>query len=90
MSVEFEEIAHSGGKVTFSIKFNESGGVSYRVKIQSSRPVPFTWIAVYALPQGIGMPATICSAFSMEVNGLTVSSGSGGTVTPSHCSAEKR
>ena len=53
MPVEFKEIAHSGGKVTFSIKSNESGGVSYQIKIQSSRPVPFVWIAVYALPQGI-------------------------------------
>ena len=53
MVSEFEEIGHSGGKITFSIKTDEKGQRSYQVKISSSRPVPSVIFAVYALPQGI-------------------------------------
>jgi len=50
---EFKEIAHSGGKITFSITTDAEGRTSYQVGIQSSRPVPMIMIAVYALPQGV-------------------------------------
>ncbi|MFC1537053.1 hypothetical protein ACFL48_04500, partial [Pseudomonadota bacterium] len=53
MTKEFEEIAHSGGKITFNIKTDEEGHISYQVGISSSRPVPTSLIAVYALPQGV-------------------------------------
>jgi len=52
MSKEFEEIGHSGGQITFNIKTDEEGQ-SYQVGITSSRPVPMSLIAVYALRQGI-------------------------------------
>lgn len=50
---EFEEIGHSGGKITFSIVTDEEGRRGYQVGIRSSRPVPVVMIAVYALPQGV-------------------------------------
>lgn len=53
MSHEFQEIAHAGGKVTFSIKVDDQGGTSYQVGYSYDRPGPITLIAVYALPQGI-------------------------------------
>ena len=40
MASEFEEIGHSGGRITFSIKTDEKGQVSYQVEISSYRPVP--------------------------------------------------
>jgi hypothetical protein len=49
---EFDEIGHSGGKVTFTIK-DEEGVRSYQIGYRSSRPVPMVMIAVYALLQGI-------------------------------------
>jgi len=52
MPKEFEEIGHSGGQITFTIKTDEEGQ-SYQVGITSSRPVPMSLIAVYALRQGI-------------------------------------
>lgn len=53
MAEEFEEIAHSGGKITFSLKTNSQGGRSYQVGWSANRPVPTALIAVYALSQGI-------------------------------------
>ena len=53
MKSEFEEIAHSGGKITFSIKTDEDGCRKYQTGYKHSRPVPMTLIAVYALPQGV-------------------------------------
>jgi hypothetical protein len=49
---EFEEIGHSGGKVTFSIATID-GRRGYQVGYSSNRPVPMSLIAVYALPQGV-------------------------------------
>lgn len=51
MDSEFEEIGHSGGKITFRIKTDDKGHRSYQIEVRSNRPVPFVWIAVYALPQ---------------------------------------
>lgn len=53
MASEFEEIGHSGGKITFRIKTDDKGHRSYQIEFRSNRPVPFVWIAVYALPQGV-------------------------------------
>lgn len=49
---EFEEIGHSGGKITFDIGTNGEGHRGYQTTITGSRPVPMVMIAVYALPQG--------------------------------------
>lgn len=53
MAKEFEEVAHSGGTVTFKISTTEQGQPYYQVSISSSRPVPVTMIALYAMPPGI-------------------------------------
>jgi hypothetical protein len=53
MSSEFEEIGHSGGKITFSIKTDDKDQWSLEVGISGNRPVPAHVIAVYALPQGV-------------------------------------
>lgn len=53
MASEFEEIGHSGGKISFHIKTNNEGQSSYQTSFSSSRPVPCVMIAIYALPQGI-------------------------------------
>ena len=50
---EFEEIGHSGGKVTFRIVTDQQGHRGYQVTISGDRPVPAAWIGVYALAQGI-------------------------------------
>ena len=57
MVSEFEEIGHSGGKITFSIKTNDKGLRSYQMTYSWSRPVPRAIIAVYALPQGVPVEA---------------------------------
>lgn len=49
---DFKEIAHSGGKVTFSIVSDAGGRKSYQVTWSSSRPVPFRVFAIYATPEG--------------------------------------
>lgn len=54
MTDEFEEIGHSGGKVTFSIATID-GRRGYQVGYSSNRPVPMCLIAVYALPQGVAV-----------------------------------
>ena len=53
MNKDFEEVGHSGGKVTFGIRTNEDGDRGYQVQYSSSRPVPSSLIGVYALPQGL-------------------------------------
>lgn len=53
MASEFEEIGHSGGKITFLIKTDENGRHSYQIQFSGSRPVPLVLTAVYALPQGV-------------------------------------
>jgi hypothetical protein len=50
---EFEEIGHSGGKITFHIVTDQQGRRGFQVGISGNRPVPFVWTAVYALPQGV-------------------------------------
>jgi hypothetical protein len=53
MDQDFREIAHSGGKITFTIKTDAQGRHSYQIGVTSSRPVPMSMIAVYALGQGV-------------------------------------
>ena len=52
---ELEEIAHTGGKVTFDVKTDAEGGVSFSVGWTHSRPTPATLFAVYAIPQGVAV-----------------------------------
>ncbi len=52
---ELEEIGHTGGKVTFDIKIDAHGSVSYSVGWSHCRPTPATLFAVYAIPQGIAV-----------------------------------
>jgi hypothetical protein len=49
---EFQEIGHSGGTVTFSVKVID-GRLAYQVGWSHSRPNAAALFAVYALPQGI-------------------------------------
>lgn len=49
---EFQEIAHCGGQIIFTITNGPAGERQLQVGIQHSRPNPASWIAVYALPQG--------------------------------------
>ncbi len=53
MNKDFQEIAHSGGRITISVADDAEGRRSYEVSIRSERPNPMTMISVYALPQGV-------------------------------------
>ena len=48
-----EEIAHTGGKVTFDVEVDTDGRVSYSVGWSHSNPTPAGIFAVYAIPPGI-------------------------------------
>ncbi len=50
---EFEEIAHSGGQMIFTVATAEDGRRSYQLTWTHSRPVASAIYAIYALPQGI-------------------------------------
>jgi hypothetical protein len=52
---EFEEISHSGGKITFRVVADQQGRRGLQTTISGDRPVPAEWIAVYALPQGVAV-----------------------------------
>src|SRR5882672_2614587 len=54
-NAELEEIAHTGGKVTFNVQVDSDGRVSYSVKWSHSRPTPAGVFAVYAIPQGVAV-----------------------------------
>ena len=53
MTGGFEEVGHSGGKITFDIGTNGEGQRRYQTTFTGGRPVPMVMIAVYALPQGV-------------------------------------
>ena len=53
MSRDFEEIGHSGGKITVNVTINEDGSPAYQVGYKFSNPTPVTLFAMYALPEGI-------------------------------------
>jgi hypothetical protein len=51
---DFREIAHAGGKITFTISTDVNGRrVCSQIRVSNSRPNPLTMVGVYALPQGI-------------------------------------
>ncbi|EIJ75148.1 MAG: hypothetical protein C75L2_00020046 [Leptospirillum sp. Group II 'C75'] len=52
MVSEFEEIEHSGGKITFNI-LTDHDQKRFQIEFTSSRSVHMEMIAVYAIPQGI-------------------------------------
>jgi len=52
---ELEEIAHTGGKVTFNVKIDAEGRISYSVGWTHSRPTHAALFAVYAIPQGVAV-----------------------------------
>lgn len=51
MTGQFEEVAHSGGRITFNIVTDAHGRRGYQLSFRSSRPVPVVVIGVYALLQ---------------------------------------
>ena len=53
MAGEFEEIGHSGGKITFDVRTNDKGERQYQTSVTGNRPVPMVLTAVYALPPGV-------------------------------------
>lgn len=54
-NAEFEEIAHTGGKVTFNVRIDTEGRISYNIGWSHSRPTPATVFAVYAIAQGVAV-----------------------------------
>ena len=50
---DFEEIAHAGGKITFSIQTDDEGGQSFQIGFTHTGPVRVSLVGVYALPQGV-------------------------------------
>lgn len=52
---EFEEIAHTGGKVTFNVRIDAEKRISYSIELTYSRPTPATVFAVYAISQGVAV-----------------------------------
>ena len=68
MDEDFREIGHSGGKITFSIRTDAGGHVTYQVGVSSSRPVPTVMIAVYAIPQGIPVASIQLGGIGQEWN----------------------
>lgn len=53
MNLEFEEISHSGGKVTFIVKRMNDGRIGYQVQYALESQGPLKIIEVYALNPGI-------------------------------------
>ena len=61
MAEDFQEISHSGGKVTFTVVTDKGGHRTYQVGFSFSRPVPVVVIGVYATEDGVpfaSMPFT--------------------------------
>ncbi len=50
---DFSEVGHTGGKVTFDVRADADGRLSYSIEYSSSSPRPATLVGVYALPGGI-------------------------------------
>lgn len=50
---EFQEIAHCGGQVIFTVSTDDNGQRRYQITWQSNRPVPAAIYAIYALREGI-------------------------------------
>jgi Zn finger protein HypA/HybF involved in hydrogenase expression len=52
-ALEFQEIAHCGGKIEFNVITDPDGNRAYQIRFSGSRPVPMAMYAIYALSQGI-------------------------------------
>jgi hypothetical protein len=52
---EFQEIGHSGGKVTFKVRTDAEGRLTYEVEWSHARPVPTALFGVYAISEGIAV-----------------------------------
>lgn len=52
---ELEEIAHTGGKVKFTIAVTDEGLLTYQVGYSHSNPTPAAVVTVYAIPQGVAV-----------------------------------
>jgi hypothetical protein len=50
---DFQEIAHCGGQVIFTVSTDGNGRRGYQITWQSSRPVPAAIYAIYALREGV-------------------------------------
>ena len=55
MSNDFQEIAHCGGKVIFSVSTSADGSQGFQVKITHSRPNAAAIFAVWAIEQGVAL-----------------------------------
>jgi hypothetical protein len=53
MAEDFQEIGHSGGKITFTVTTVKDGHRTYQIGFSSSRPVPHVLIGVYATADGV-------------------------------------
>ena len=54
---EFQEIGHTGGKVTFNLVTNAQGKRQYQVGWTHQSPRSAALFAVWALPQGVAVAA---------------------------------
>lgn len=52
---EFEEIAHTGGQVTFTVSTDPEGQRTYQIGYRHSRPNRMAMFAIYAIPQGVAV-----------------------------------
>lgn len=51
---DFQEIAHCGGQVTFTVYCDAEGRRSFTINVQHSRPTPAAMVGIYALaPHGL-------------------------------------
>ena len=52
MRQDFKEVAHTGGKVTFTVQSDEEGNTGYSIGYSHSSPTPMTLTGIYAHPDG--------------------------------------
>src|SRR5437870_4439309 len=65
---EFQEIAHSGGKVTITTSTTKEGKRQYNVGYRHSRPGPMTLVGVQALPQGIPVAPMVLGGIGVPLD----------------------
>lgn len=49
---DFKEVAHTGGRITFTVTHDAEGRLNYSISASHSAPRPATLVAVYAHPDG--------------------------------------
>jgi hypothetical protein len=52
---EFREVAHSGGRVTITVKTDAAGRKIYQLRLEHCRPNAAAFFAVYAIPPGLAL-----------------------------------